>query len=59
MLREKHADYDIICGADLNSYLKEFNSQIHIYPKSESECTSLKMRTAMQTQSNKTDVLSK
>lgn len=32
MLREKHRDYDIICGGDFNSFLKDFDSQIHIYP---------------------------
>lgn len=33
MLREKHPDYEFICGADLNSYLKDLDDHIHIYPK--------------------------
>lgn len=53
MLREKHPDYDVICGGDLNSFLKEFHDEIHIYPTSEDQCTSIKKRTSMQTQSKK------
>lgn len=59
MLREKHPNYDVICGVDANSFLGEFNPNINAYPKEKEECTSLKMRTSMQTQSSKAEIVSR
>lgn len=59
MLREKHPNYDVICGVDVNSFLGEFNPNINVYPKEKSRCTSLKMRTSMQTQSSKAEIESR
>lgn len=33
MLKEKHPDYEVICGVDANSFLGEFNPSINVYPK--------------------------
>jgi len=55
MLKQKFSRYEIICGGDANNPVTPFNSQFNIFPDSESQYTSLKKRSYLQTQFSKSD----
>lgn len=46
-------DYEVIIGADINSFLGTFNTDVTVFPSVSEKYTSLKMRTSMQTQTKK------
>lgn len=46
-------DYEVIIGADINSFLGTFNTDVIVFPSVSEKYTSLKMRTSMQTQTKK------
>lgn len=53
LLKSKMPDYEVIIGADINSFLGTFNTDVIVFPSVSEKYTSLKMRTSMQTQTKK------
>ena len=53
ILKTKFPEHDIICGCDCNSFLAPFSETFQVYPDKNDNFTTLKRRTRLQAQFEK------